>query len=158
MTDWDKRFLNLAGYIASWSKDPRTKVGCVIVDNRKRIVSVGYNGFPRGVSDNVERYINRETKLKFICHAERNALDQAPYSVENCLLYTTHLPCNECTKSIVQRGIVAICSYDNPRDYERFNWEESKQMLKEAGISIKLISTGIEEDYPDFVLGEDLLF
>ena len=84
MRSWDQRFLDLAEHIAQWSKDPRTKVGAVIVDEKKRVVSVGYNGFPRGVDDNPDRYEDRTAKLLFVAHAERNALDNAPLMDEGC--------------------------------------------------------------------------
>ena len=70
---WDKRFLDLSQLISSWSKDPSTKVGAVVVDDDRRVISLGYNGFPRGVSDD-ERLDNRESKYKIVTHAEANAL------------------------------------------------------------------------------------
>jgi len=79
MNKWDKRFMELADHISSWSYDPNTKVGCVIVDDRNRILSVGYNGFPRGVIDAPYRYQDRPTKHLFVAHAERNALDNSPH-------------------------------------------------------------------------------
>ena len=70
---WDLRFLEMARNAASWSKDPSTKVGAIIVDDDKRVISVGYNGFPKGVRDD-ERLDDRQEKYKIIVHAERNAL------------------------------------------------------------------------------------
>ncbi len=96
---WDYRFLQLAETVATWSKDPSTKVGSVIVDSKRRVIGLGYNGFPRRIQDLEERYSNRETKLKLVCHAERNALDNTPISVEGSTLYATLFPCNECCKS-----------------------------------------------------------
>lgn len=135
MEMWDRRFLELANHISDWSKDPRTKVGSVIVSDRRRIVSVGYNGFPRGVDDTEDRLQNRDTKLLFIAHAERNALDNAECSVVDSTLYTTLFPCNECTKSIIQRSVKRIVSYKF--DYElieRFNFDVSLKMFNECGI------------------------
>ena len=80
-TDWDKRFLELASVVGSWSKDPSTKVGAVIVNENKQIVSMGYNGFPRGVRDDY-RLENRETKYNLIVHAEANAIIHAKESLE----------------------------------------------------------------------------
>ncbi len=68
MADWNKRFLDLAEHVASWSKDPSTKVGAVVVDEKKRVVSLGYNGFPRGVLDIDSRYNDRDTKHLFVAH------------------------------------------------------------------------------------------
>lgn len=134
MADWDKRFLDLADHIAQWSKDPRTKVGAVIVDEKKRVVSVGYNGFPRGVEDNPERYEDRPTKHLFVAHAERNALDNAPLMVDGCTMYVPLKPCVECAKSIIQKGITRVVSYKPDREGTGFNWHITDIMFTEAGI------------------------
>jgi len=139
MADWDKRFLDLAEHVAQWSKDPRTKVGAVIVDEKKRVISVGYNGFPRGVCDDDERYEERETKHLFVAHAERNALDNAPLMVDDCTLYVPLVPCNECAKSIIQKGIRRVVSYVPERDGTGFNWNITSAMFVEAGIELFLI-------------------
>lgn len=133
---WDRRFLELADHIASWSRDPSTKVGACIIDNKRHVVSVGYNGFPRGVLDLDERYDNRETKLMFVAHAERNALDNAHSDVSGCTLYTTLFPCNECAKSIIQRGINRIVAYEDERVTKHFNWEVTKMMFQETNIIV----------------------
>lgn len=133
---WDQRFLDLADHIAQWSKDPRTKVGAVIVDGKKRVVSVGYNGFPRGVLDNAARYHNRPTKHLYVAHAERNALDNAPLMVDGCTMYVPLLPCNECAKSIIQKGITRVVSYVPNREGSGFNWEATVEMFAEAGVEL----------------------
>lgn len=140
MSKWSERFLDLANHIATWSKDPTTQVGCVIVDKQNRIVSVGFNGFPRGVKDLVERYDDRPTKHLFVAHAERNALDNAPLSVEGCTLYSPLLPCNECAKSIIQKGIKKVVSYQPTADVPHFNWDVTKKMFLEAGVQLYLIN------------------
>lgn len=139
MTDWDIRFLALADHIALWSKDPRTKVGAVIVDEKKRVVSLGYNGFPRGVDDISSRYEDRPTKHLFVAHAERNALDNAPLMVDDCTLYVPLVPCNECAKSIIQKGITRVVSYVPEREGDRFNWDITSTMFIEAGVELFLI-------------------
>ncbi len=136
---WDLRFLELADHIAQWSKDPRTKVGAVIVDAKKRVVSIGYNGFPRGVDDTPARYEDRPTKHLFVAHAERNALDNAPLMVDGCTIYVPLLPCNECAKSIIQKGITRVVTYKVKRDGTGFNWDITLKMFKEAGITLDLI-------------------
>ena len=134
---WDYRFLQLAETVASWSKDPSRKVGSVIVDSKRRVLSLGYNGFPRGVSDRFDRYENRDTKLKFVCHAERNALDNSPGSVEGATLYATLFPCNECVKSIVQRGITKVVTFTpDPSKNSLFFLPVSRTMLSESGIDL----------------------
>ena len=90
MNKWVKRFFRLANEVATWSKDPSTKVGAVIVGENKQIISQGYNGFPRGVDDTEERYNNREIKYKMVVHAEMNAILNALYngsSVKGATLY-----------------------------------------------------------------------
>jgi len=139
MADWDKRFLDLAEHVAQWSKDPRTKVGAVIVDEKKRVVSVGYNGFPRGVDDNEHRYEDRELKHLFVAHAERNALDNSPMPVDGFTLYSPLMPCSECAKSIIQNGITRVVSYAPTRDGTGFNWHITLKMFDEAGVTLDLL-------------------
>lgn len=136
MSKWSQRFLDLAEHIAEWSHDPRTKVGAVIVDEQKRVVSMGYNGFPRGVNDSDERYNDRSTKHLFVCHAERNALDNAPHSVQGCTMYVPLIPCNECAKSIIQNGISKVVSYKTNRE-DTFNWDITRIMFEEAGVLLE---------------------
>lgn len=140
MSKWSERFMALAEHVAEWSKDPSTKVGCVIVDKQNRVVSIGFNGFPRGVKDDVARYADRETKLLFVAHAERNALDNAPLSVQGCTLYTLLFPCNECAKSIIQKGITKVISYEPDWNRKGFNWDITKKMFQEAGVQLYLIN------------------
>ena len=85
--NWDCRLIELAKTISTWSKDPSTKVGAVIVDSNRRILSTGYNGFPKGIKDD-ERLENRDEKLEMIVHAEINAILFAERNVNNSILYT----------------------------------------------------------------------
>ena len=140
MSKWSDRFMELAEHVAQWSKDPSTKVGCVIVDKQNRVVSLGFNGFPRGIKDSTLRYMDKETKYLFVAHAERNALDNAPLSVEGCTLYSPLLPCNECAKSIIQKGIKKVISYYPTEDRPNLNWEITKQMFLEAEVQLYLIN------------------
>jgi dCMP deaminase len=135
MDKWHNRFLDLCEHVATWSKDPSTKLGSVIVDSKKRVVSIGYNGFPRGVFDYEERYEDRPTKYLFVAHAERNALDNAPMMVDNCTMYVTLLPCNECAKSIIQKGITTVVTY-RPEREDVFNWNTTLAMFNEAGVNV----------------------
>ncbi len=138
LVGWDVRFLDLALHVAQWSKDPSTKVGSVIVRPDKRIVSLGYNGFPRGVCDHEERYTERAVKYKFVSHAERNALDNVSEDVTGCTLYSTLQPCSECAKSIIQKGIekvVTLVDLDRKELVDDF-YNYSYIMLKEANVTI----------------------
>ena len=142
MTNWDQRFLNLAKHISEWSKDPSTKVGCVVVGPDREIRSTGFNGLPRGIEDNDERLNNREIKYPLICHAEENAIMHAArigISLKNCTAYVTWPPCTRCARSLIQAGVSTIIY---PKDIEiPDRWMEdfnlSLNMLKEAKINIK---------------------
>lgn len=138
-TKWDNRFIDLAAHISSWSKDPHTKVGAVITNDKNHIVSLGYNGFPRGVIDSEARYNNRDDKYKFVCHAERNAIDNAHTDVTGCTIYVTLMPCNECAKSIIQRGIKRVVCKASQEVKPYLNWDITKIMFKEAGIQLDLV-------------------
>ena len=74
---WDSRFLELAKHISEWSKDPSTKVGCVVVGEDREVRSTGFNGFPRGIEDDPTRLGDRDQKYPLICHAEENAIMHA---------------------------------------------------------------------------------
>lgn len=136
---WDKRFLELARHIASWSKDPSTQVGAVIVDNNRRIVSTGFNGFPRGVEDSSERLNNREIKYEMVLHAEDNAIISATEPLVGYTIYVWPLgPCSRCAIKLIQCGITRIV-YPKEVDLpERVveNHKLSALLLSEAGISV----------------------
>jgi len=108
---WHRRFLYLAQHISTWSKDPSTQVGAVIAD-RKRVVSVGYNGFPKGIRDDF-RLENRDRKYSMILHAEDNALMFANRNIEGCTLYTyPFFPCSKCAARYIQCGISKVVSIE----------------------------------------------
>jgi dCMP deaminase len=133
---WITRFLNLAEHVAGWSKDPSTKVGCVIVDDLKQIVSQGFNGFPRGIDDTPERYADRELKLKLVVHAEMNALAFAGRSVRGCTLFTWPFqPCCRCAAQIIQHGITTVISPDNVPDRWAKDYLLAAGMFSEAGVN-----------------------
>ena len=116
MTDWNQRFLSLAEHISTWSKDPSTQVGAVIVDDQRRIISTGYNGFPRGVNDFPERYNNRDIKYEMIVHGEINAILFANQSIHGCTLYTwPFMPCSRCAAIVIQSGIRTVVAPYNDK-------------------------------------------
>ncbi len=142
---WDIRFLELAKHISSWSKDPSTKVGAVVVNSKKQIVSIGYNGFPRGVHDTEERLNDRPTKYSMVVHAEVNAVVNATSNLNGCTLYTyptLMIPnvCNDCAKAVIQSGITRVVCYDGETN-ERWRSQEiiSKVMFEEAGVVVDKI-------------------
>ena len=105
---WDARFLEQAELIAGWSKDPSTGVGAVIVDPKNRVVSQGFNGFPRACADDADLLADRDEKLRRTLHAEQNALLFAHRSVEGCTVYVTHPPCARCAAMLIQSGIKRV--------------------------------------------------
>jgi dCMP deaminase len=108
MNKWDLRFLSLAESVAQWSKDPSTKVGCVIVEpDTNRIMGAGFNGFPRGMCDHEELYADRETKYARTIHAEVNAVLNASETVD-CVAYVTAPPCTNCALVLIQSGIKRV--------------------------------------------------
>lgn len=130
-TKWDQRFLSLARFIASWSKDPSSKVGAVIVDRDNRIISTGYNGFAIGVNDSPARLADRETKYKFVIHAEPNAIMFAKRDLKDCTIYTwPFAPCVRCAPLIIQTGITrVVCPPANPR--WKGDWLEDTQLVRQ---------------------------
>ena len=137
---WDRRFLALAEHIAQWSKDPSTKTGAVIVDQNNRVISLGYNGFPRGVRDSLERLEHRETKYKIIVHCERNALLFSREPMVGCRLYTwPFMSCAPCASMVIQAGIVEVIApvSDNSRWIDDFNLAQT--LFSEAGVKVRLL-------------------
>ncbi|CCZ22164.1 deoxycytidylate deaminase [Acetobacter sp. CAG:977] len=142
MNKWQKRFFDLAKLVATWSKDPSSQVGAVIVDDKKRIVSVGFNGLPIGVKDTEERLNTREIKYELIVHAEANAILTAPKSVAGCTIYVhPYLPCSRCAGAIIQSGIKKVVVEDRPIP-ERWlnNFMLAKSILEEAGVEIEIVA------------------
>lgn len=132
-----QRFLELALHVAQWSKDPSTKVGCVIVNPNRIVVGMGFNGFPRGVEDTPERYENRPLKYMMVQHAEANAIFNATTSVQGCTAYVTHPPCCNCGGALIQAGIKNIITLKPELGIAtRFaeSFATSQMMFLEAGV------------------------
>lgn len=135
---WDEYFMGVALLSAKRSKDPNTKVGACIVNTEKRIVGIGYNGFPYGCDDDLFPWSNdgefSETKYPYVVHAEPNAILNATTKLNGCTLYVTLFPCHECVKLIIQSGIKHIIFMS-----DKYRGTESdfaaKRMLDAAGIS-----------------------
>lgn len=133
MTNWHERFFALADLVGSWSKDPSTRVGAVIVRPDRTIASVGYNGFPRGVAD---IYTTREDKLLRTVHAEANAIISAREPLHGYTLIVTPLhPCANCAALIIQSGIKYVDYKMGPRATA---WQEHfdvmATMFDQAGV------------------------
>ena len=140
----DFRFIERARHIALWSKDPSTKVGCVVVGEDREIRSTGFNGFPRGIDDDEDRLLDRDKKYPLICHAEENAIMHAArigVSLKNSTAYVTWPPCSRCARSLIQAGVKEVVYPDAGEIPER--WQEdfniSNAMMKEAGVNVRCI-------------------
>lgn len=136
---WHTRFYELATHVAQWSKDPSTKVGAVVVNSDNQVLSLGFNGFPRGIFDFAKRYDDKETKYLFVSHAERNALDNAFADTRGATLYTTLFPCNECTKGIIQKGIKTIVTPQPDKSRKHNHYDVTLAMLREAEIQVLFV-------------------
>lgn len=147
---WNYRFMELALHISSWSKDTSTKVGCVIVSPEKAILSMGYNGFPRGVNDDISARHERPTKYDFVVHAEENALLNAGRNgtrLNGGILYVTMPPCTHCAGSIIQSGIKEIFYLEPEIQKQIPGWRDSLDisftMFKEAGVKVTVLNRNI---------------
>ncbi|PVV05850.1 MAG: hypothetical protein B6D77_17670 [gamma proteobacterium symbiont of Ctena orbiculata] len=138
MVKWDTRFLGLAAYISSWSKDPSSQVGAVITDGN-RIISLGYNGFAAGVEDKQERLEDRDRKLNLTIHAEENAMIFAKRDLTGCTVYVTHPPCPRCASKLIQEEVGRIV-YIKPSEDFLSRWADdiqlSREMYREAGVEV----------------------
>lgn len=137
---WDECFMRMAHVIAERSKDPSTQAGAVVVNDANVVVGLGYNGFPRGIRNDVlpwEREGDLEnTKYAYICHAEENAIYNSNNSTKDCRMYCVLFPCNECAKTIIQNGIKEII-YESDKYKDTPAVRASKKMFKLAKINIR---------------------
>tara|TARA_B000000477_G_scaffold124379_1_gene131820 strand:+ start:3530 stop:3997 length:468 start_codon:yes stop_codon:yes gene_type:complete len=124
---WGRKYTSLAKEISTWSKDPSTQVGAVVIGEKGQLLSQGYNGFPRGINDTDDRLNNRERKYELVVHAEMNAIYNASFngvSLKDSTLYVYGLPiCSECAKGIIQVGIKKVVA-TRPRIYNS-DWDKS---------------------------------
>jgi dCMP deaminase len=142
MNKWDLRFLKAAEEVATWSKDPSTKVGCVIVDPElQRRTGEGFNGFPRFMSDDPALYEDRETKYSRTLHAELNAVLFSK-KTEGCTAYVTHPPCSSCSLVLIQSGVIRVVAR-TPTDDLLGRWKQSIETAKgffaEADVIYELV-------------------
>lgn len=144
MANWDARWIQVADHIATWSKDRSTQVGCVIVGNANQVLSMGYNGFPRGVNDDIEERHDRPDKYLWTEHAERNAIYNAARTgtaLAGSTMYLPWYPCADCARAIIQSGISTLVATApvlgaNPKwDHD---FEVSKEMLLEGKVVVVL--------------------
>lgn len=136
MSDWDARFLQMAALVATWSKDPSTKVGAAITRG-KFVVSIGFNGHPAGIEDTDARLHDREQKYRTIIHAEMNAILSAHQPLEGCTLYVVpFMPCSNCGAVIVQSGIKRVVTYESNNERWAESFEITRSIFAEAGVEL----------------------
>ena len=145
---WDEYFMGVAKLAGFRSKDPNSQVGACIVSEDNKILSMGYNGFPRGCSDDEFPWAREgdtlDTKYAYVCHSELNAiLNYRGGSLEGSKIYVTLFPCNECAKAIIQSGIKHIV-YESDKYCGTETNLASKRMLKAAGIDWKQLETTVD--------------
>lgn len=144
MDKWDKRYMNLAKEAASWSKDPSSKIGAVAIGNKGQVLSTGYNGFPRNIRDLEERLADRDTKYKYVVHAEMNLIYNAVYNgvtLDGSTLYVYGLPCcSNCALGILQVGVKRVVMAG---DVDNDRWKESTDfamsLFEEAGVKCEIL-------------------
>lgn len=144
--NWHNFFIQMTDLVASKSKDRSTKVGAVIINGENNaVLSMGYNGFPRGVNDDDDARHERPAKYRFTEHAERNAIYNAARNgikLEGTTLYLNWepIPCTDCTRAIIQSGITRIIGPTRPFGGKGAQWTEdlkqAKKMLDEAGVEL----------------------
>ena len=134
---WDEYFMGVARLSAMRSKDPNTQVGACIVNNKKRIIGIGYNGFPYGVEDDTFPWENDgewlDSKYPYVVHAEPNAILNSTVSLENATLYVTLFPCNDCAKLIIQSGIKELVFLED-KYHDEDSFKASRRMFDSAKI------------------------
>ncbi len=136
---WDEYFMGIAILSAQRSKDPSTQVGACIVDASKKVVSIGYNGMPRGVDDEKIPWGHgegTESKYLYVCHAEFNAIlnTRDGSRLDGCTIYVTLFPCNECAKAIIQTGIKHVVYLDD-KYHDSVESTASRRILDMAGVT-----------------------
>ena len=141
---WDKRYLALAGHVATWSKDPSKQIGAVAVGSKGQVLAQGYNGFPRGIPDNPSHYADRQRKYKYVVHAEMNVIYNATYngvSLDGATLYVYGLPvCSDCAKGVIQVGIkrVVMPQQEIPEHWID-SWDLTSRMFSMAKVKWEFV-------------------
>lgn len=138
---WDEYFMGIASLSALRSKDPSTQVGACVVDQDHKVVSIGYNGMPRRIEDNVLPWGHGEgldSKYLYVCHAEFNAIlnTRNGSALNGCSIYVTLFPCNECAKAIIQVGIREVV-YLSDKHADDTIYLASRKLLELAGVKLR---------------------
>ena len=139
--DWSEYFIQMAWLVAKKSKDPSTKVGCLVVGPDKEVRATGFNGFPRMVDDTGPRLESKDGKLYLMVHAEANAVAAAArvgVSLKGCTAVVTKYPCSQCAALLIQAGITKVLApeYD-PQDRWAYSSTISQSMFYETGVVVE---------------------
>lgn len=148
MSSWHRYFMDMAHKVASRSKDPSTKVGCIVTSKDKVVVASGYNGIPQGVADLPER-MERPAKYLWTAHAEENAVALAARvgsSLRDGYAYVTHYPCSRCARSLIQAGIRVVYVGGGTTSMPQEEFDVARQMFTEAGVEVLDLPATAEED------------
>ncbi len=145
---WDEFYLMLAAVVSSRSKDTSTKCGCVLVDIRRRVLSLGYNGIVSECEDRLDRIERRPEKYFWMEHAERNAIYNATGDLGGSTAYITAPPCSDCARALIASGIVRIVV---PKKHNMLgrgekwdaSWKVAKEMLSEAGVIVSQVDVDV---------------
>lgn len=141
---WKTRWMDLTIFISQWSKDRSRKCGAIIVDDRNVLISIGWNGFPRGINDNIDARHARPAKYQWTEHAERNAIYNAAaagHPTNNCTMFLSWFPCADCARAIIQSGIKNLVCIEP-------NWEDPvwakdfimvREMLAETSVVVEFV-------------------
>lgn len=144
---WDEYFMGLAHLSALRSKDPNTQVGACIVSPDRKVVGIGYNGFPRGCSDDEFPWEREggvlDSKYAFVVHAELNAILNSNQDLRGCTVYVSLFPCNECAKAIIQSGITRVV-YESDKYAHTETTQASKKMLAAAGVKTERLDYSLQ--------------
>jgi dCMP deaminase len=142
---WDNRWMDLAGFVAHFSKDRSRKTSAVIVNDRQDLIGIGWNGFPRGLNDDVPCRHERPAKYQWTEHAERNAIYNCAAhgtATRGCRIYMPWYPCADCARAIIQAGIVEIIAVEPDWDDPKFgsDFKMVREMLGEARIPVRFMT------------------
>lgn len=138
MNTWDKRFLDLCGGVAQWSKDPNTQVGAIATDTSRRILETGYNGLPRGVDDRAAR-MERPAKYLWTSHAEENLVAHAARDrLAGSTVYVTHLCCCRCARMLINAGVAKVVCGDGKTSMPPEEFDIALRMFAEGGVTLEL--------------------
>ncbi|MFI5404965.1 MAG: deoxycytidylate deaminase [Nitrososphaerales archaeon] len=136
---WTYRFLELAQLVSTWSKDPSSQIGSVI-SRGKEVISIGFNGLPKGISQEEEILNNREEKYETILHAEINSILWAKRDIQGCTMTTYPImPCSRCASVLIQSGITRVVAPPNFPERWKASFDRSKRLFSMANVELVLV-------------------